>query len=188
VLGSIIKKNENSFVWEQQKQKRNRWNFEFSSESVCLLRHYKFNVSSILRWTFITDDLFYSNLGKYLFRKNLFWTLHVPISCTYSDFKFVFWRFKKRENNIIHLSPIWSVLGRIPQNFVVKKLTQKNHPLTPPSPLLNVEIVTRGGSHSATLDWDRSSTQMTDRPPLNPIERTHPEQNFLLSAVDWITL
>jgi hypothetical protein len=130
VLGSIIKKNENSFVWEQQQQKRNRWNFEFSSESVCLLRHYKFNVSSILRWTFITDDLFYSNLGKYLFRKNLFWTLHVPISCTYSNFRFVFWRFIKRENNIIHLSPIWSVLGRIPQNFVVKKLTQKNHPLS----------------------------------------------------------
>jgi len=74
--------------------------------------------------------IFYSNLGKYLFLKNLFWTLHVPISCTYSDFKFVFWRFKKRENNIIHLSPIWSVLGRIPQNFVVKKLTQKNHPLS----------------------------------------------------------
>jgi hypothetical protein len=74
--------------------------------------------------------IFYSNLGKYLFRKNLFWTLHVPISCTYSNFRFVFWRFIKRENNIIHLSPIWSVLGRIPQNFVVKKLTQKNHPLS----------------------------------------------------------
>jgi hypothetical protein len=83
---------------------------------------FDFALNIYYRWFFITT------LASICFWK--VYSEHVPISCTYSDFKFVFWRFKKRENNIIHLSPIWSVLGRIPQNFVVKKLTQKNHPLS----------------------------------------------------------